>query len=150
MEKKKSVNKSKKSTKITAKPKQQRQKKNIEVKAKGLGDTVEAVFKATGVDKIAKWVLGEDCGCEARKLALNRLFPYRKPNCLTEDEFSYLDEWFSIKRNSVTNEQQKTLVTISNRIFNESAKTSSCTSCFLSSIQKRLKVIHAEYLKEKE
>jgi len=149
MEKKKSANKSKKSTKNTAKPKKKGQT-NTKAKAKGLGDTVEAVFKATGVDKIAKWVLGEDCGCEARKLTLNRLFPYKKPNCLTEDEFSYLDEWFSVKRNSVTNEQQKSLVTISNRIFDENAKTSSCTSCFLSSIQKRLKVIHVEYLKEKE
>ena len=36
-------------------------------KSKGLGDTVEKVFKATGVDKVAKWVLGEDCGCDERK-----------------------------------------------------------------------------------
>lgn len=149
MVKKKLETKSKRSTKTIAKPKSKRQK-DTKAKAEGLGDTVEAVLKATGVDKIAKWVLGEDCGCEARKLTLNRLFPYRKPNCLTEDEFSYLDEWFSVKRNSVTNEQQKSLVTISNRVFGENAKTSSCTSCFLSSIQKRLKVIHAEYLKEKE
>tara|TARA_R110002153_G_scaffold102982_1_gene239913 strand:+ start:163 stop:612 length:450 start_codon:yes stop_codon:yes gene_type:complete len=149
MVKKKSATKSVKSTKTTAKPKA---KKSIitKPKATGLGDTVEAVLKATGVDKVAKWILGEDCGCQARKTTLNRLFPYKKPNCLTEEEFLYLNEWFSLKRNSVTNEQQKALVTISNRIFDENAKTSSCTSCFLRSVQSRLKVIHAEYIKEKE
>ena len=148
MVKKKSATKSKNNTKTTAKPKKKKQAVN-KVKAKGLGDTVEAVLKATGVDKVAKWILGEDCGCEARKETLNRLFPYKKPKCLTEDEFLYLDEWFSSSRNSVTNEQQKALITISNRIFDENAKTSSCTSCFLRSVQSRLVLIHAEYLKEK-
>jgi len=148
MVKKKSVTKSKKSTKTTAKPKKKKQVIS-KPKAKGLGDTVEAVLKATGVDKVAKWILGEDCGCEARKETLNRLFPYKKPKCLTEDEFLYLDEWFSSSRNSVTNEQQKALITISNRIFDENAKTSSCTSCFLRSVQSRLVLIHAEYLKER-
>ena len=147
MVKKKSATKSVKSTKSTAKPKQAKQAKKT-TKSSGLGDTVEAVLKATGVDKVAKWILGEDCGCEARKNALNELFPYKKPKCLTEDEFLYLDEWFSTNRNSVTNEQQKKLVSISNRVFDENARTSSCTSCFLRSVQSRLKTIHAEYLKE--
>jgi len=149
MVKKKSVTKSAKSTKSTAK---QGIKKSTTTnsEASGLGDSVEAVLKATGIDKVAKWILGEDCGCEARKETLNRLFPYKSPNCLTEEEFQYLDEWFSTHRSSVTNQQQKALVTISNRIFSENAKTSSCTSCFLKSVQNRLKVIHAEYLKEKE
>ena len=44
--------------------------------SKGLGDTVEKVFKATGIDKVAKWILGEDCGCEERKEKLNKMFPY--------------------------------------------------------------------------
>ena len=32
--------------------------------SKGLGDTIEKVFKATGIDKVAKKVLGDYCGCE--------------------------------------------------------------------------------------
>ena len=36
-------------------------------KSKGLGDSVEKVLKATGIDKVAKKVLGDDCGCEQRK-----------------------------------------------------------------------------------
>ena len=31
---------------------------------KGLGDSIEKVFKKTGIDKVAKKVLGEDCGCK--------------------------------------------------------------------------------------
>ena len=62
--------------------------------SEGLGDTLEKVFKATGVDKVAKWIAGEDCGCDKRKEALNKLFPYRKIQCLTEDEHGILHEFF--------------------------------------------------------
>ena len=45
----------------------------------GFGDTVEAITKATGikkvVDKISE-VTGRECGCEARKEALNKKYPY--------------------------------------------------------------------------
>ena len=53
-------------------------------KSKGLGDSVEKVLKATGIDKIAKKVLGDDCGCEKRKQALNKLYPYAR--VFTDDE----------------------------------------------------------------
>ena len=54
------------------------QKKNTEnIKARGLGDTVEKVFKKTGIDKVAKFILGEDCGCDKRKNWLNKQFPYK-------------------------------------------------------------------------
>ena len=49
------------------------------MKHKGFGDTVEAITKATGikkvVDKVSK-ITGIDCGCDARKEALNKKFPY--------------------------------------------------------------------------
>lgn len=38
--------------------------------SKGLGDTIEKVFKATGIDKVAKKVLGDDCGCEKKKRSI--------------------------------------------------------------------------------
>ncbi len=49
-----------------------RTKAEIEA-SKGLGDTVEKVFKATGIDKIAKFILGDDCKCDERKEKLNKL-----------------------------------------------------------------------------
>ena len=33
-------------------------------KSKGLGDSLEKVIKTMGIDKVAKAVLGDDCGCE--------------------------------------------------------------------------------------
>ena len=48
------------------------------MKSKGLGDTVEKITKATGIKKATKWIfdkLGKDCGCEARKEKLNKMFP---------------------------------------------------------------------------
>lgn len=51
------------------------------MKHQGLGDTVEAITKATGIKAIvdagAK-VLKKDCGCQDRKNRLNDLFPYGK------------------------------------------------------------------------
>jgi hypothetical protein len=48
---------------------------------KGLGDTIEAVTKATGIKAIVdagSKVLKKPCGCQARKEKLNDLFPYGK------------------------------------------------------------------------
>ena len=59
-------------------PKKQSEKSSQEIKSTGLGDTVEKVFRKTGVDKLAKAVLGEDCGCDKRQELLNDLFPYGK------------------------------------------------------------------------
>ena len=47
--------------------------------SRGLGDTVQKISKAVGADKVAKAfekVTGKDCGCNKRKDALNRAFPY--------------------------------------------------------------------------
>ena len=52
-------------------------------KSKGLGDTIEKITTITGikavVDKVAA-VTGQPCGCQKRKDALNRVFPYDKQN----------------------------------------------------------------------
>ena len=93
------------------------QKKSTETtKSKGLGDTVEKVLQKTGIDKVAKWVLGEDCGCEERKNKLNYLFPYYKPECLTEEEFEYLDKYYKENKSTVSPQTQVELLTIYNRI----------------------------------
>ena len=51
------------------------------MKSKGLGDDIEKFTKATGiksvVDKVSEG-LNIPCGCEGRKEALNKLFPYKK------------------------------------------------------------------------
>jgi hypothetical protein len=45
----------------------------------GLGDVVEYVAKVTGVAAAVKAYVGDDCGCAARRDALNRVFPFNKP-----------------------------------------------------------------------
>jgi hypothetical protein len=44
---------------------------------KGLGDVVEHVAKVTGVAAAVKAVAGDDCGCAARRDALNAMFPFQ-------------------------------------------------------------------------
>lgn len=113
--------------------------------ARGLGDTVEKVFKATGIDKVAKFLLGEDCGCEERKEKLNNLFPYKKPLCLTEDEYNYLTVFFNREnKTQVKPTEQLALLKISNRVFKERQEPSTCKSCIIDMVN-RLNKIYNEY-----
>ena len=74
----------------------------MKTESKGLGDTVAKITKATGIDKLVKFVAGEDCGCDERKEKLNKLFPYAKPKCLNEDEFNTLNTYFKQNTNTLT------------------------------------------------
>jgi len=138
MAKKKLDQKSNRSGKTTS-----RQKKT----SKGLGDTVEKVFKATGIDKVAKWVLGEDCGCEERKEKLNKMFPYMKPQCLNEDEYTYLDNYFKSGKSQITPEEQIEFINIYHRVFQKVQKVepTSCSPCFVNNVLNRLKDLYNEY-----
>lgn len=124
-------------------------KKSIEsTKTKGLGDTVEKVLEKTGIAKVAKWVLGEDCGCKERKEILNKLFPYKKPECLTEDEFEYLDKYFTEAKSTVHPKTQEKLLKIGNRIFHQKMSMTSCTSCFKKNLHDQLYKVYKEYKSE--
>ena len=82
----------KKKTKVKTEKGYKEYKENFEEKSKGAGDTVAKITKATGIDKAVKFLAGEDCGCDERKDKLNNIFPYYRPNCLTEDEYNYIGE----------------------------------------------------------
>ena len=54
------------------------------MESKGLGDTIEKITTATGIKTftdvlVRNGVFGKkkDCGCNKRKEALNRAFPYK-------------------------------------------------------------------------
>lgn len=119
-------------------------KRGRKPKAKGLGDTVEQVLEATGIAKVAKFIMGEDCKCEERKKKLNELFPYRKANCLTEEEFEYLNKFFARDYAEIKSEDQRKLIAIYNRVLNARQEPTSCSSCWRDIIS-QLKKIHAEY-----
>lgn len=115
-------------------------------KAEGLGDTVEQVLEVSGISKVAKFILGEDCGCEERKAKLNRMFPYKKPNCLLEHEYEFLNSFYTRERqNTISVSQQKVLSEIYQRVFNQRVQmSSSCGSCWRDTISK-LKKVYDEY-----
>lgn len=113
-------------------------------KAVGLGDTVESILAATHVDKMAKWLLGDDCGCEERKKKLNELFPYRKPECLEEPEYRFLKEWFEKNTDVVKPSEQATMLKIHSRIFKVRNEPTSCVPCLLDKVN-QLRTVYNEY-----
>ena len=51
------------------------------MQSRGLGDSIEKFTKATGIKKVVDTMskdLNIPCGCEARKEALNKIFPYKQ------------------------------------------------------------------------
>ena len=111
-------------------------------KAQGLGDTVAQITKATGIDKLVKFIAGEDCGCDERQAKLNELFPYRTPKCLTEDEYTYLNETKVLTKQELKPSEQDAILKIYNRIFGVSKEPTSCVTCWLETIEKMQKVFN--------
>jgi hypothetical protein len=109
-------------------------------KSKGLGDSIEKALKATGIDKVAKKVLGDDCGCEERKKKLNQMFPYSKVRQFTEDELSIYESVLPRIKGTISGQDQAILVKLYNKVFNANKKTSSCGSCVQQTIAQLAKV----------
>jgi len=107
----------------------------LAAESKGLGDTVEKVLEVTGVSKVAKWILGEDCGCDKRKEKLNELFPYKKAKCLEQPEYEWLKEWFEKKTDKVLPSEQKIILNIHSRVFGVRNEPTSCASCLMTRVR---------------
>jgi hypothetical protein len=115
--------------------------------AEGLGDTLEKVFEKTGIKKLVKFIAGEDCGCDERKKKLNELFPYRKANCLTEEEYLILEDFFVKGSGEIKPSTQKSLLTVYNRVLNLRQEPTSCSSCWRNIIN-QLKKVYNQYKDE--
>lgn len=115
-----------------------------EKKSKGLGDDIEKITEATGIKKLVKFIAGEDCGCDRRKMKLNQIFRHNKLECLNEDEYKFLSMYLAKKRKDATHEDRIKLYAINNRIFNKNEKVSSCISC-VNAIVRRLEKVFNEY-----
>lgn len=112
-------------------------------KPQGLGDTIEAGLQAVGIDKVVKFILGEDCGCQERKEKLNKLFPYKKANCLSETDYEYLTLFFDRKRTSILPSEQEVMLQIYNRTFNTKVGVTNCSTCWIDMINELKKVYDA-------
>jgi len=105
---------------------------------RGLGDTIENALTITGVKALVE-ALDFDCGCEARKDKLNKLFPYRKVECLNEKDYKFLQVWFSIDRSEISILEQRELAKIYFNVFGINLEATSCDSCwrdYISQIRK--------------
>lgn len=116
--------------------------KTRRTQATGLGDTIAQITEATGIDKLVKFIAGEDCGCEERKQKLNELFPYKAVKCLAEDEYTYLNESQVLSKQTLKPSEQDAILKVYNRIFGISREPTSCATCWLEIIQKMQKVFN--------
>jgi hypothetical protein len=105
-------------------------------KPDGLGDVVKSITKATGIDKLVKFIAGEDCGCDERQKLLNKEFHFSKPNCLDELEYNWLSKFYKERKYNITFEQRERLYVIYNRVFSTTLKNSTCSSCLRGVINK--------------
>ena len=127
------------------KPKTRKKRTTKKKETKGVGDIVETVLEKTGIAKVAKFILGEDCGCEERKKKLNEMFArFKKPECLQEDEYIYLKEWFENNPSRMKPSEQRAMLKIYNRIFNVKQNPTSCASC-LRDINNKMKTVYEAY-----
>jgi hypothetical protein len=118
---------SKKSAKKNTRPGRPRNK------SEGLGDTIEKITTATGIKAAVDWFseqTGVDCGCDARKEKLNRIFRYRKPDCMTKEEYDFFSDFKKRRSNSLAFADQEVLLKMYNRLFNTNEPHSSCGSCW--------------------
>ena len=119
-------------------------KKKHSQASEGLGDTVEKITEATGIKKAVKFLAGEDCGCDERKVKLNHMFRYKKPECLTESEFGLIKMAVDTRKNKFTPEEQETYKNIYERIFKAKVE---CTPCsFAKVVWKDLQAVYNQYL----
>jgi len=113
-------------------------------KPDGLGDVVAKITKATGIDKLVKFIAGEDCGCDERQKLLNKEFHFSKPNCLDELEYNWLSNFYKERKYNITFEQRERLYVIYNRVFSTTLKNSTCSSC-LRGVMNKLETIIKTY-----
>ena len=117
-------------------------KDNVAKQSEGVGDTVAKITKATGVDKLVKFIAGEDCGCDERQETLNKMFKYKKINCISEEDYIYLSDFLGSNPTKVNHSQKVRLINISNSIFNQNESTDiNCSTCIVGIINKLKKYL---------
>ena len=101
--------------------------------SRGLGDDIAKVFKATGIDKVARAILGDSCGCDERINKLNQMFPrgQRMLRCFTDEEYKDYSQYMSIrKKNRWEREQINMMFELYGKIFGRAYNMKKlCGSC---------------------
>lgn len=97
----------------------------------GLGDVVEKITEATGIKKLVKAIVGDDCGCDERKEKFNKAKNWRvkRVNCISEEDYKWTVDVSLKKKSRWKREEIVRLVSVYNSVFNTKIKPSSCSSC---------------------
>jgi hypothetical protein len=88
---------------------------------------IQKITKASGIEKLVKFVAGEDCGCDARKDKLNKLFPRVTPLCLTEKEYEWLTDYKARATDDLNGLDANQLAHIWTRIFQNARLYKPCS-----------------------
>lgn len=112
--------------------------------SRGFGDTVAKFTEATGIDKVVHFIAGEDCGCDKRKEKLNKIFPYKVPECLKEEEYNTLTNLLPNMQVKVRPSDQLAFLKVYNRVFKTNEQPTSCASC-LNDMLRKIKMVYNEY-----
>lgn len=115
--------------------------------SKGFGDTVAKFTEATGIDKVVHFIAGEDCGCDKRKEKLNKMFPYKTPECLTEVEHKQLTYLLPEMVVRVRPSDQLQFLEVYNRVFKTNEQPTSCATC-LNDMLREMKQVYNTYENE--
>ena len=90
---------------------------------------MESVAEATGVATVVKKILGDDCGCKERKVALNKRFSFVKSMTGEEASIWLFDLRAAWKEGRITKQQQETALKLYESVFRIRHKMSRCGSC---------------------
>lgn len=112
--------------------------------SRGFGDTVAKFTEATGVDKLVHFIAGDDCNCKQRQEKLNKIFPYKVPECLKEEEYNTLTNLLPNMAVRVRPSDQIEFLKVYNRVFKTNEQPTSCASC-LNDMLRKIKMVYNEY-----
>tara|TARA_R100000656_G_scaffold105466_1_gene77610 strand:- start:495 stop:1001 length:507 start_codon:yes stop_codon:yes gene_type:complete len=109
----------------------------------GLGDVVEKVTEATGIKKLVKAIVGDDCGCDERKEKFNKAKNWRakRINCISEQDYKWTIDVSLKRKTKWKREDVVRLVSVYNNVFNTRIKPTSCSSCVRSYQSKLLQYL---------
>jgi len=122
-------------------------------KSRGLGDTIQKITKATGIEKVVKDIFGDDCGCDKRRDRLNKMFPYRDIKQMDENQLLFFRDVLQPAYRSGRNlgrTHTTDFYQLYEDIFGIKKKPSSCNSCNKAMYIELLKVYESTCLENDE
>lgn len=108
---------------------------------------IENITEATGIKAAVEWFseqTGVDCGCDARKEKLNKIFPIHNPECLTKEEYEFIGT--IIGTSKLTFAQREEVAKIHARVFRHKyVVPCTCSPKLWAKWIKNLTELHAAY-----